>query len=618
MPVSKEFFPVTEEIPKNSLTESVHSFPEIIADNPLENTTLVYSVPTMNEWKNGNILRMLNGMFSQHPKPGEAFEIEVITNIGPDLEHLIEMTNKSYKPEILQIQQTRVSSSLEESDATVDFLKKIINAQRISRALSATPADKTALDQLNDILDSTSDPIQKKIIQLAIEKAKSISLIIVDTGHTTLKSTSYSRVSIGSLRTLGADVIKARFEDKSDIIFHLYDADTVPENNHVVSDIQTIYAQNPELNFLFTGMSNFPSGNSKSFISSSPGENIERSWAYSHTSIHGSPQISFRLKAYDLLREISSWDLPGFRSYEDFDTSLRLTYCLGILQKELLSKDENIYPPTSLTTDRLDGSFDSDFRRKKHEKQFKYKEITESLTEYLLVLKKRIFDLINEQNPEKQEEIKLFLQRSEDHFLRKEKVQQRFNCLVVNTLIKALDNKLLRLDDGRLIIESKQIMTLTGGVALTHYIQSNQELIKEILSSPEDIEIIKFYLGQTKILPRNYSNHFQLAIREYLGTVLSFDELSKIGVIKMNSPSYFPHTIDLRPHDSKYSIMHPAIAEMMALRHTYNVFFETDDFFDANKYWPKNPKDKKFWMHYGNQKLRIKKIKQELQPLDKS
>ncbi|MPN56979.1 hypothetical protein SDC9_204673 [bioreactor metagenome] len=153
-------------------------------------------------------------------------------------------------------------------------------------------------------------------------------------------------------------------------------------------------------------------------------------------------------------------------------------------------------------------------------------------------------------------------------------------------------------------------MTLTGGVALTHYIQSNQELIKEILSSPEDLETIKYYLGLTNNSSHNCSNYFRLAIREYLGKVVSLDELSKIGVIKMNLPSYYPHAIDLRSYNSRYSIMHPAIAKMMALRHTYSTFFETDDFFDANKYWPENPKDKKFEMHYGSQKRRIAKIKQ--------
>lgn len=608
MPVSAEIPSVIEENFKFNQPE-IRPFPEIIADNPLENTTFVYSVPTMNEWKNGNLLRMLTGMFSQRPKSGEAFEIEVVTNIGPELGDLVSGDTSRYKPENLQKLQKKVSSSLEESDAAVDFLKKIINAQRISRILSATPTDKIATGQLEDILESVTDPIQKRIVQLAIEKAKSISLLVVDASHSLLKNTAYKGVSIGSLRTLGADVTKARFEDKPGIIFHLYDADTVPENNHVVSDIQTIYSQNPELNFLFTGMSNFPSGNSRSFISSSPGENLERSWAYSYTSIHGSPQISFRLKTYDSLKEISSWDLPGFRSSEDFDTSLRLTYCLGILQKKVLLNSD-IYPPTSLTADRLDGTFDSEFRRKKYERQVGHNEITESLTEYLLAFRKRMFNLINEQDPQKQEEIKLFLQKSEDHFLKKEKVQQRFNCLVMNTLIQALDNQFLRLDGDHLIIESKQIMTLTGGVALTQYIQSNQELIREILSSPDDIETIKFYLGLNKDLPRDYPNYFRLAIREYLGTVVSLDELSSIGVIKMNSPSYYPRAIDLRSYSSKYSIMHPAIAEMMALRHTYNVFFETDDFFDSNKYWPKNPKEKKIYVHYGSQKGRIKKIKE--------
>lgn len=56
--------------------------PEWFANPPLENTSLVYSVPFRGEWDNGQVLRMLYAMLSQRVAKGEAFEVELVANHG--------------------------------------------------------------------------------------------------------------------------------------------------------------------------------------------------------------------------------------------------------------------------------------------------------------------------------------------------------------------------------------------------------------------------------------------------------------------------------------------------------------------------------------------------------
>src|SRR3989344_1936466 len=96
---SSEFTQTAEKTPRlEQKTELGNAFPEIIANPQLENTSFIYSVPVMGEWKNGNLNRMLKGMLSQHPKQGESFELEVISNLGGGLDSLVVMDREKWEP----------------------------------------------------------------------------------------------------------------------------------------------------------------------------------------------------------------------------------------------------------------------------------------------------------------------------------------------------------------------------------------------------------------------------------------------------------------------------------------------------------------------------------------
>ena len=152
---------------------------------------------------------------------------------------------------------------------------------------------------------------------------------------------------------------------------------------------------------------------------------------------------------------------------------------------------------------------------------------------------------------------------------------------------------------------------MTGGDALLHYVRANKELVGEILSSPSDLEVIKYYLGKTPALPNHPLSLFQLAIKEYVGEVRLLDELANSEEQVENS----------REKDSKISMMHSAVAEILALGHIYKTFFETSQFLSSRDdsdssfpqviyQWPKNPDEQELEMNYGDLQERLKKIKE--------
>ena len=334
-----------------------------------------------------------------------------------------------------------------ESNEAVMYLKQVVEAQRLARILIAQPRDKTSQEQLNKLLEEITDPVQKGIIQLAVSKADSISLAVIDATHTLFWDTQCKGVSLSSLRTLGADITRVRFETKPNTVLGMYDADTVPEDNNAVKEMQEIFGQHPDLNYVFTGITNLPVGHSEGFVGDAPRENVRRTWGYNSLSAHGSPQISFRLRAYDKLKELSGWTRTGFQGDEDRDTSYRLIYHFGALQEGLLFESSaNLYTPTSMTADRLDGSVDSAGRR------FDY---AEHGTRYLnadlksvFVFKQQVVELISQLPQDRQPEVISALEKARAHFVKKQKVQQRFNRLVLHAFLDAQEKGFIKYIDG--------------------------------------------------------------------------------------------------------------------------------------------------------------------------
>ncbi len=521
--------------------------PEIFANKPLENTTLVFSVPVKGEWENGNLLRFIKAMLSQNPQKGESFEVELLFNIGNDLIN----TNKY--------------SSLEEADKSIRFVRKIIDIQKEFR-------DKGSVTE--EIFQSTTDPLERDILYLTAKQATTISFVLINATAMDFKRTPYKekynqQVSIGALRTLGVDFAKVRFSSNPNIILSLFDADTIPSNNNYVKSIQQIFSQCPELNYLFNPMNSLPPGYSMDFTSGGPNENLMKAREYNCNSKYGSSQISFRLKSYDYLNEISPRPFFGY-GYEDYDTGYRLIHCFSQQQPDL----SYFYRPIILTMDRLDGHTDS------LERNLSSLEIDQKRLNEIFNLKDRIFSQIENEPPEKRQKILTAFAEARKYFKKEQQTQSRFNRAVVNCFLVAVNKGFIKYQDNYLYLDIDNLKSLNFGTVLSYYARYNQDLIKEVMSSPDNLAITKYFLGQEKNPPENLSS-FQSAIREYVGDVHSLDELHQQGLIaaKKSKDCPFPNWFiyDLRDSQSKDSLMYAGIIELLAIGSIYQSFYEKKD-----------------------------------------
>ncbi len=515
--------------------EKTNFYPEIYANSPLQETALVYTVPVRGEWENGNLTRMLQAMFSQHMENAKPFEVEIITNI-----------ERSADPE-----------KKAESEKSVDFLKEIVEIQRLARM---SVGDDDLSLQMRGKINAIDDVLLRNIVELAIIKAEKISLTLIDATKTDFSQTEYKEPGIGTFRTLGADIAAERFNNPETVIA-MFDVDSLVEGNRSVEQIENIFKNNPQLHYFFAGMSYLPSGHSKEFISGSPKESMGRTMNYNSQSFRGSPQIYFRRASYERLQEISAGPQhSGFQGHEDFDTGRKLVYYFGKIQDGLLLEG-SCFMPTSLTSDRLDGFMDSavrhnDFINKKTE------ELTEDV-QRLIGFRKKIMKFI-EKLPEGKKEIVLKeLERARDYYLKRQKVQQRFNKVILNSLLQAKEKGFIRIVAGEVNLNEEEILKMQGGKALLHYVRVNKKVISEALSS-DDEQVIRYYLGKEKCLPNKRMTSFQLAVREYLGDVSPISPL--IEEFK-----------DERLSESKDSLLHPFSAETLALGHIYSKYFEPTD-----------------------------------------
>ncbi len=419
---------------------------------------------------------------------------------------------------------------------------------------------------------------------------------------------------------------RVRFADDPELVLHMYDADTVPENNRATLYIQDIYSRYPDLKYLFVGMSNLTAGHSKNFVADSPRENIRRTANYNDGSNHGSPQISFRLSAYDKLQEIAGWRRTGFHGDEDRDTAIRLIYQLGSVQEGLLldgSVDLNI--PTSLTADRLDGSVDSAGRKETFAENG-VRFLDHDLAR-VFSFQDKLLKLINRQNPEKKQEILEFMERSRLNFKRRQEVQSRFNRMLLSVFLQAFDDGLISLIDGEITINQDRLMSLRGGTALLHYVNSNKDLVVQVLSSEEDVRAIKYYLGRADGSLSATPTPFQLAVREYVGEVRSLKEMVSEGLVWSEAIKNDQYTMrsatDHRTNDSRQSLMHSVLSEILALAQVYKAYFETNEFLDSRDdsdsnfpqfihQWPNNPAEQELDMNYGTLQGRMKTIRDNL------
>jgi hypothetical protein len=603
-------------------------FPEIIANPPLENTTLVLSVPIAGEWHNGNLLRLIHAMLSQKTKAGQAFEVELVANIGNYLRVVltIDQDKNDYKrddtgkllitPETQATtpEQKKAHQLINEMGEALAFIKRVITIQKIA-------ASENNEELRQSFLQQETDPLKQKILLLAAEKAQTHSLALIDFTRTPAYGSDYKRPGIDMFRTVGADIASVRFENQKSVVLGLFDADTVFEDNHAVELIQQ-YFEELELDYLFLGMSNLAPGHSTAFVADAARENIRRTTNYSGDSPdHGSPQIFFRLQAYETLKELSGWVIEGFPGDEDRSTAQRLVYHFGSLQEGLLfqrSLEVGSLPPTSLTADRLDGTNDSAGRRTAFARDGAL-AVAEDMGS-LINLRARVKGFIDTLPTGEQAAVLNYLNEAKNAYQKKQEKLQRFNRFLLSTFVLAVEQGMIRITGDQLETDEAKLFELTGGIALLHYIRANGELVKQVITNQDDLIAIKYFLGQSESLPNDFElTPFHLAIKEYVCTLMpflqvdeSFTAQPKDGWSADDIYAQWQVT-DSRDPTTRLSLVHTVIAEVLALGRTYDVFFKTARFEESrvgsSESWPVDRSEQELPFKFGEQSDRLAKLR---------
>lgn len=632
--------PEQPKLPERKTPEQTRSFPEVVANPRLPDITLVYSIPFMREWKNGNLLRTLKAFFAQRTAAGESLEVELIANSGPFIESLLaEDSHTRLRQDVAFVlegiplpesrplitnprtpKEQHAMDVLQETQEAVAFVTTVIRAQHLAR--TGDTASQTELDLLRDQI---TDPLQKGIVERAVERASQISLMLVDATTTLLESTSYRQIGIDQLRTLGLDIASTRFEGNDQIVMGLYDADTYPENNHALYDTQRLFQAEPRLTYVFSGMSNAVPGTAHNVFTTGPSENVTRTAAYNREDYRGSPQILFRLGAYKKLKEISGASEPGFYHDEDRDTALKLMYHFGSLQDGLLFEGvrEIGMLPSVLTGDRIDGSVDAVGRKESLAKPDHIPSLIQDL-QVVFAFQETMISLIEKESPERQQEIHQFLGRARTEYQTTERLQQRMNRRVARTLLRAQTQKIISVEADQLLIDEAKLLLLPAGTATAHYLRTNALFVREMMQSQDTIDVLSYLVGLREQLPDHIKvlTPEQAALREYVGDLSKTPEVL-YDAWKEDSDPANPsdtgwRTTDKRTPSSKASVMHSMIAESLALGMTYRTFFETSQLEEKRKTWfemrswPENPEDQQLEQRFGDQEQRLAEVRKRL------
>ncbi len=280
--------------------------------------------------------------------------------------------------------------------------------------------------------------------------------------------------------------------------------------------------------------------------------------------------------------------------------------------------------PRVLTADRTDGFVDGGGAKERLEKQIEVYNLDKDLNEIIAfrdMVDKRINELPED---EKAEAIKV-LENARQKEIKREKVQQRMNRIVVRAFFTAIERGWIRLEKDGVQIDESKLTQLQGGKALQFFVRMNPVLIDEVVKSPEDLAMMRYYAGIDTNYPTNIENPsvFQMAMRDYLGEVVSVDDAMEREMIheaEKDEDGHQPFE-DNRKSESRVSLWHGMTAELLANGHVYRIFFQTDDFFEIRQNspkWPTNPDEQDLRVSFGSTEERVGKLKTQIQSMQKN
>jgi hypothetical protein len=627
---SKEIIPIKE--------------PEFIGNSPLPDTKLVYSVPVKNsEWHSGHFLRLLQSMLSQRLGSNRSLELQCVINIGSSIDSLVHTDRRSERfgePEFVagdditldfsdrnkSEYREHATQDWQEAQEMIAFLNAVIEVQRIGREMFSIQFQSKQWMKLRENLRAViipfTNPIQREILFKAYGKSESISITGIDTSSSMLAVTPLGARNIGALRTLGADTITARFKDLNpNLVMSLYDTDTIPESNTTINEMISIYEKNPELTYVFAPLNYQPAGTNKELVSDSP------AFATSHLNYNlaapfGSPQISCRMSAYEKIQEIANFKGTGSPGDEDRSFSYLLIYHYGKIQDALLLEQEGFLTPGSLTSDR-EGYVDGSDRLGRLAKNGIRPVLSELPTAMYALYRDK--EMLSSLTPEQQEGAKVMMEKARAHYIKRERLQIRFNRKVIKTIIEAYEAGEIVMENGTAVSANYDaILKRPAGVAAAHYLEPNAHVFRDIQA--EDIEYLKYLIGLRTDIPNTLTTltPFQAAMREYLGEYVPLDHLFSEAEQKQLAADLLSHEVHFQEERSvpdKTSLLHSTVVEMIAFGQVYQKYLNTNVFIEGRKFysgghWPENSDDQLRELSYGQQTDRIPWIKEKVLRLD--
>jgi hypothetical protein len=527
------------EVPNSPEAETLAKPPEIIANPALPNTRLIVSIPIKDEFKNGHVIRHLSAFFRQHIPNGVAVESNYILNGGTTPDNL----------------------------TTLGFLKKVIAIQALGRLQKQ---GNGLIDQkVSDLVHSETNPLHKKVLKDAAEKADHVSISVInDIEDARFEMGNYLFGTMGSLRTVGMDYARKRLIDEN-AVFHLYDIDTVPEDNNYVRDLLAIYDAHPEINYVFANLTHLPAGQHKDLVADSPSNTIRGH--YNWWVGQGSPQISFRLKTVDRIKAIMPY---GWHGDEDRDTSYRLVGMFADDQKDVLKLGTVTAFPRSLASDRTGGTVDGAGRLERVYKDEPKDVLGYEYLHYTLKDRQEVLDKIAQLPPELSEKAQSDLEKLRKIYAGKQKALTRFNRFVVKTFLGSLDDDTIKITGDGVVLEEDKLLSKQFGEALLLYVRANKDLL--ISLTRDDLDLMKYYTDENGTFPEHITelSPFQKAVREYIGI---YDP----GVFSIQGNT----TIDHRGTNitDKRTLYEPFLTEMLAVSSINSKYFKDEAFLEGRK-----------------------------------
>ncbi|MBI2334870.1 hypothetical protein HYU96_03635 [Candidatus Daviesbacteria bacterium] len=521
--------------------------PEIINSPALPTLRLIYSIPVADEWSNGFLLRNLMAMLSQRLDHGTSIEIN----------YLINQKGSVTSPEN------------EESQASLALLRKIVDIQGLVRNQDQT-----------DGLTEISNPLIRDVLRLAVRKADSIAISAIDVTRVELVPFGYPGSRIDQIRTLGMDYARARLNDKPDAVISLFDVDTVPDTNSYSQKVLKIFDIDSSTDYLFANLAYLPPGNSRDLIATSFFFTRSKLRNYNLRLVEqGSPQILFRSRACDDLKEVAGYRQEGYSGFSDWDLARRLARSLRSLPQFLLF-DRNLYIPAVLTSDR-EGTVDGQYRQisvkiadlNRPLNNIHFPRDLDMDTYYLEI--RRMFSFANGSYSQDKDTFERYCDQVYEHYRKNQRLQLRFNRFVARSLIDALSKGEIRRGRNSLTFNSEALLKKPAGRALLHFIAFNQNLIGALTDS--DIAVMKYYLGLNDFPHQRFSRRalelspFQRAMREYLG------EFENLDSFRRQENEY--HVLTRDDWDRR-ALLPGLVADILATAHiqkTVNYSFDRDE-----------------------------------------